>query len=85
MGLRPLFSLTLVYVSFALQFLASRQPLVNAGAVLSLPDGPPGCDVLSVLSGSSFACFVGTLLTCLVRFLGCITALCICLLCGVGC
>ena len=49
-----------------------KQPLASTGAVLSLLDGPHGCVLLFVLSGSGFGFFVGTCLLGLTRFLGCI-------------
>ena len=47
-----------------------KQPLASSGAVLGLLDGPHGCDLLFVLSGSGFGFFVGTCLSRPMRFLG---------------
>ena len=48
MGLRPLDLLLRVFVNFAHAICrvvwSRRQPLANVGAVLSLLDGPTGCD-----------------------------------------
>ena len=47
-----------------------RQSFASIGAVLSLLDGPSGCDLPIVLSGLGFVCFVGTWLIVLERSLG---------------
>ena len=47
-----------------------RQPMANVGAVLSLLDGPTGCDLHFVWSGSVFVSFVGTWLFGLLRLVG---------------
>ena len=84
-------SLRMLRTAFFKVVWSSRQPLANVGAVLSLLDGPVVL-LHSVLSGFGSVCFVDTLLTGLVRFLGCngcwiaslrgapVMALCICLL-----
>ena len=46
-----------------------RQSLANSGAVLSMLDGPSGCDPRFALCGFGSVCFVGVLLVSLVRFL----------------
>ena len=47
-----------------------RQPMASVGAVLSLLDGPTGCDLLFALSGFGFGCFVGILVFDLRRLVG---------------
>ena len=47
-----------------------RQPLANVGAVLSLLDGPTGCDLPFVLFGLGFACLGGILPFGLLRLVG---------------
>ena len=48
-----------------------RQPLANVGAVLSLLDGPLGCDpCFFVWFGFVFVCFVGIWLFGLLRWVG---------------
>ena len=46
-----------------------RQPFASIGAVLSLLDGPSGCDPAFVLFGFVFVCLGGIWLIVLVRFL----------------
>ena len=55
--------------------LSGRQPLANVDAVLSLLDGPPGCDPAFCVVWFRFRMLRRCFLTDLVRFLGCVGCL----------
>ena len=73
-GLRPLCllleSLRKLRSSIHRVVWSRRQPLASVGAVLSLLDGPTGCDPAFVWCGLGSACFVGILLFGPLRLVG---------------